>query len=53
MVWWRRGGDQVAATYEEVFPRSCRGSFWRVVASAVTLFLCVVLQKLKQFLTGY
>ena len=43
-AWWRRGGDEVAATYEEAFPHSRlplfrRFAFWLFVAgSAVLLF---------------
>lgn len=44
--WWRRGGDEVAATYEEVFPRSRlpllrRFAFWLFVGfgSVVLLFI--------------
>ncbi len=39
-VWWRRGGDEVAATYEEIFPDSRlpllrRFAFWLFVALCV------------------
>ncbi|MGC1976941.1 MAG: hypothetical protein WA671_09525, partial [Candidatus Sulfotelmatobacter sp.] len=42
IAWWRRGGDEVSATYEEVFPdRSLpflrRFIFWLVVACAGAL----------------
>jgi hypothetical protein len=39
IAWWRRGGDQVAASYAEVFPDSRlplfrRFVFWLLVACA-------------------
>ena len=42
IAWWRRGGDEVSATYEEVFPDSSlpffrRFIFWLVVACAGAL----------------
>jgi len=42
IAWWRRGGDEVAATYEEVFPDSRlpflrRFVFWLVVTCAGVL----------------
>jgi hypothetical protein len=44
MAWWRRGGDEVSATYGEVFPESSllsfrRFIFWLVVACAGALVL--------------
>ena len=44
LAWWRRGGDEVAATYEELFPHSRlppfrRFAFWLfIVWSAVLIF---------------
>jgi hypothetical protein len=42
MVWWRRGGDEVSATYEEVspdssLPFSSRFIFWLAAACAGAL----------------
>jgi hypothetical protein len=39
IAWWRRGGDEVSSTYEEVFPDGSlpffrRFSFWLVLACA-------------------
>ena len=39
IAWWRRGGDEVSATYQEVFPDSRlpffqRFIFWLLVACA-------------------
>jgi hypothetical protein len=31
LAWWRRGGDEVASTYAELFPRSYIPAFRRVV----------------------
>jgi hypothetical protein len=31
LAWWRRGGDEVASTYAELFPRSYIPEFRRVV----------------------
>jgi len=50
LAWWRRGGDEVAATYEEVFPDSRlpffrRFVFWLFVACAGVLFLSILLWK--------
>jgi hypothetical protein len=44
LAWWRRGGDEVAATYEQAFPRSRLPLFRRfvfrlfVAGSAVLFF---------------
>ena len=51
IAWWRRGGDEVAATYEEVFPDSHlpffgRFVFWLVVSCAGAL-LSMPLWKFK------
>ncbi len=47
IAWWRRGGDEVAATYEEVFPRSRlplfrRFAFWLFVAFSVVVLLSIL-----------
>jgi hypothetical protein len=44
LIWWRRGGDEVAAMYQEIFPRTrlprFRGfAFWLVVACSLILLL--------------
>ncbi len=43
MAWWRRGGDQVTATYEEVFPSSLLPVFRRFVFWFVLLLASVIL----------
>jgi hypothetical protein len=50
--WWRRGGDEVAAAYEEVFPDSRlplfrRFVFWLLVTCAGVLVFSMVLRKSK------
>jgi hypothetical protein len=50
LVWWRRGGDEVAATYEEVFPDSRlplfrRFVFWFFVAWSGVLVFSMLLWK--------
>jgi hypothetical protein len=50
IAWWRRGGDEVAATYEEVFPDSRlpffrRFVFWLVVTCAGALVFSMFLRK--------
>ena len=50
IAWWRRGGDEVAATYEEVFPDSRlpffrRFVFWLVLACAGVLVFSMLLWK--------
>jgi hypothetical protein len=47
LAWWRRGGDEVAATYEEVFPRSRlplfrRFAFWLLLAWSLVLLLSIL-----------
>jgi hypothetical protein len=47
IAWWRRGGDEVSATYGEVFPDSSlpffrRFIFWLVVACAGALVFSVL-----------
>ena len=41
IAWWRRGGDEVAATYEEVFPDS-RLPFFRRLVFWLFVALCVL-----------
>ena len=48
IAWWRRGGDEVTATYEEVFPDSRlpffrRFVFWLVLACAGVLVFSMLL----------
>jgi hypothetical protein len=50
IAWWRRGGDEVVATYEEVFPDSrlpffTRFVFWLFVSCAGVLVLSMLLLK--------
>jgi hypothetical protein len=50
LAWWRRGGDEVAATYEEVFPHSRlplfrRFVFWLIVAWSGVLVFSLLLWK--------
>ena len=50
IAWWGRGGDEVAATYEEVFPDSRlpflrRFVFWLFVSCAGVLVLSMLLLK--------
>ena len=50
IAWWRRGGDEVSTTYEEVFPDSRlpffrRFVFWLIVTCAGALVLSVLLRK--------
>jgi len=47
IAWWRRGGDEIVATYEEVFPDSRlplfrRFIFWLVVACAGALLFSML-----------
>jgi len=49
IAWWRRGGDEVASTYEEVFPDSYlpflrRFVFWLVVTCAGALLVSMLLR---------
>jgi hypothetical protein len=48
IAWWRRSGDEVAATYEELFPHSRlplfrRFVFWFFVGVASTAFVVLVI----------
>ena len=47
IAWWRRGGDEVVASYEEIFPDSRlpllrRFAFWLVVAFAAVVLLSIL-----------
>jgi hypothetical protein len=47
IAWWRRGGDEVAATYEEVFPHSRlplfrRFVFWLFLAFSVVALVSIL-----------
>jgi hypothetical protein len=47
IAWWRRGGDEVAATYEQLFPGSQlpllrRFAFWLVIASSAVVLVTVL-----------
>lgn len=47
MSWWRRGGDEVAATYEELFPGSQipllrRFAFWLLIVSSAAVLVLVL-----------
>ena len=50
IAWWRRGGDEVHAIYEEVFPGSClpfftRFVFWLLITCAGVLVISTLLLK--------
>jgi len=50
LAWWRRGGDEVAAAYEQVFPDSQlpfvrRLVFWVFIACAGVLLFSILLWK--------
>jgi len=50
LAWWRRGGEEVAATYEEAFPRSRipffrRFVFWFFVLLSGVLVLSILFWK--------
>jgi len=47
LLWWRRGGDEVAAMYQELFPRTRlplfrRFAFWLVVASCFAILVSML-----------
>jgi len=49
LLWRRHGGDEVAATYEKVFPRTMlpairQFALWSIVVTAAALLLVVVLK---------
>ena len=48
LVWWRSGGDEVTAAYEEIFPGTRlpilrRFTFWLVIVCAAVLILKIAL----------
>jgi len=43
IAWWRRGGDEVAATYEELFPDSRLPLFRRFAFWLFVVFACLVI----------
>jgi hypothetical protein len=43
IAWWRLGGDEVAATYEELFPDSRLPLFRRFAFWLLVVFACLVL----------
>ena len=47
LMWWRRGGDEVASTYQELFPHSIIPrfrvfTFWLFLIFAATLLVLIV-----------
>jgi hypothetical protein len=47
LAWWRRGGDEVSATYEELFPHSHlpvfrRFAFWLFLACCASVLVTVL-----------
>lgn len=47
IAWWRRGGDEVAASYEEVFPDSRlplfrRFAFWLFLGSCAVVLASIL-----------
>jgi hypothetical protein len=47
LLWWRRGGDEVADTYQELFPRSRlpvfrRFIFWLFIAATAVVLLTIL-----------
>lgn len=47
LAWWRWGGDEVAAIYEELYPHSRlpifrRFAFWLFIAGSAVLLLAVL-----------
>ena len=47
LAWWRRGGDEIAATYEELFPHSPlprfrRLAFWLFVTFCAIALLAIL-----------
>jgi hypothetical protein len=49
LAWWRRGGDEVASTYAELFPRSYipafrRVVFWCFVACCAGIVIAILLK---------
>ena len=51
LLWWRRGGDEVASNYQELFPRSFlprlrQITFWLFLIFAAALLALVVWKKI-------
>ena len=51
IAWWRRGGDEVVASYEEIFPSSRlplfrRFSIWLFAAFTAVVLLSILWNKL-------
>ena len=47
MAWWRKGGDEVADSYEQLFPGSLlpryrRWLFWTILATVVAALLAIL-----------
>ncbi len=52
LVWWRRGSDEVATMYDELFPSSympliSQFAFWLVLGLAAVVFAFTMFWKLK------
>lgn len=52
LAWWRRGGDQVSASYQEFYPNSRlplfrHFTFWLVVAATVAALVYIALVRAK------
>jgi hypothetical protein len=50
LAWWRRGGDEVSATYEELFPHGRiplfrRFAFWLFVVWSCVLLLSILVRR--------
>ena len=43
IAWWRRGGDEVAASYEELFPDSRLPLFRRFAFWLFVVFACLAI----------
>jgi len=47
LIWWRRGGDEVTAMYQELFPGTRlplfrRLAFWLVVVGSLVVILSIL-----------
>lgn len=47
IVWWGRGSDEVASTYEALFPSSLlpscyRGAFWLILVATMVLLIAIL-----------